>query len=206
MLGAFFATVASVLVSATNIINTVFVAVKAIQIVANTLVAICKELGLIEDKSLDVEELGAKVLAAEEKGITPEKFDTYEQFVKEIEKFEVNSKKAESWNQEEKTKRGSMLATGLLLEKYGPIVSDVIIELSKRPNFFTRERVKVYLDLASSKEIDINQIFRYLNGEVKNISELKYINNLLLNIESEINPGLTDQEKQQLINEQKNIS
>jgi hypothetical protein len=203
MFGAFFATVASVLVSATNIINTVFVAVKAIQIVANTLVAICKELGLIEDKSLDVEDLGSKVLAAEENGITPDKFDSYEEYVKEIEKFEVDSKKADSWNSEEKTRRGSMLATGLLLEKYGPIVSDVIIEMSKRPNFFTPDRIKAYMDLASTKEIDMNQISRYLNGEIKNIAELKNINNTLLNIESKINPALSNQDKQQLINEQK---
>ncbi|GAE27531.1 hypothetical protein JCM9140_3683 [Halalkalibacter wakoensis JCM 9140] len=203
MLPAFFASVGSILVNATRIINTVVIAIKAIQVIANTIMAVCKELGLIENKDINVEELGSKALAAEEEGIKPENFETYEAYVKEIEKFEVDPTKAESWSEEEKATRGTIVTTGLLLEKYGPVVADVIVELSKRPDFFTTDRVKLYLDLASDQQIDIQQISRYLNGDIKNFNELRTINDVMLEIETKLNPHLTTEEKQQNINEQK---
>jgi len=202
-MGPFFAGLGSLIVNAANIINKIYVTVKALTVVAQTIIVLCKELGLIEDKSIEVDELGEKALAAEEQGIKPEQFETYEQYVKEIEKFEVTFEKAAYWNQEDKVKKGTIVATGLLLEKFGPIVNDLLVEINKRPEYFTTDRMKVYLDLASNQDLDINEVAQYLDGEMKGLGEKKAVNEKMLEIESKIHPTMTLAELQQLINEQK---
>ncbi|MCM3362256.1 hypothetical protein [Niallia sp. MER TA 168] len=194
----------SVISTAVSIARSVAVIATAVHVVANVVIDICKQLGLIEDKNLDPVELGEKALAAEEeRGIVPEKFDRYEDYVREIENFKVDDSYVDKWTKEEKEQRGFELGTGLLVEKYGTSVADVLMEIGKRPDFFTVDRTKLYLEKNATNEIDMQEISKFLDGKLKNVDVMKKINEQMINIENEINPTISQQEAQRSINLQK---
>ncbi|MEB9458425.1 hypothetical protein [Bacillus anthracis] len=203
MLGRLIASISSIASTALSIANSVSLIVSAIEVVTSVIMSVCKELGLIENQNIESEQLGEKALAAEQVGIVPEKFERYEDYVKDIEKFEADKMKLNDWTKEEKEQRGMELTIGLLLEKFGSVVVEVINEVAKRPEFFNTERTQLYLEKASSNEIDMKEVTSYLDGQTKGLEKMNLINDKMVNIEKIINPELTPNEVQRIINLQK---
>ncbi|UTG82734.1 hypothetical protein [Bacillus paranthracis] len=203
MLGRLIASISSIASTALSIANSVSLIVSSIKIVASVIMSVCKELGLIENQNIESEQIGEKALAAEQVGIVPGKFERYEDYVKDIEKFEVDKMKVNDWTKEEKEQRGMELTIGLLLEKFGSVVVEVITEVAKRPDFFNTERTQLYLEKASSNEIDMKEVTSYLDGQTKGLEKMNLINDKMVNIEKIINPELTPNEVQRIINLQK---
>jgi hypothetical protein len=198
------AAIVSVFTAAVNIARSVAVIATAVHVVASAVIDVCKQLGLIEDKSLEPAELGEKALAAEEeKGIVPEKFERYVDYVKEIENFNVDESKVDKWSKEEKEQKGFELGTGLLVEKYGTSIADVMMEMAKRPDFFTADRAKLYMEKTASNDIDMQEISKFLDGKLKNVDVMTKINEQMIHIESEMNPNNSQLEAQRAINLQK---
>jgi hypothetical protein len=196
--------IVSVISVAVSIARSVAVIATAVYVVANMVIDICKQLGLIEDKTIEPVDLGEKALAAaESKGIVPEKYERYEDYVKEIEKFEVDSSNVDKWTKEEKEQRGFEVATGLLVEKYGTSVADVIIEIAKRPDFFTANRAQLYLEKNATNEIDMQDISKYLEGKLKNVDAMMKVNEKMMDFEAKMNPSISQLEAQRTINLQK---
>ena len=72
-------------VTVSKALAVVGLAVQGLKIVGNAIVSIAKALGIIKPERT-VEEIGDRALQAEEKGITPDKYESYEAWIKEIEK------------------------------------------------------------------------------------------------------------------------
>ncbi|MDY6294970.1 MAG: hypothetical protein SPL45_01550, partial [Schwartzia succinivorans] len=72
---------------------------------AQIIMGILKGLGLIKPEE-DVEDLGDKALQAEEEGITPEKYDSYEEYLKAVEEFEIDPEKSKEIDEGKKLEKG----------------------------------------------------------------------------------------------------
>lgn len=197
------ASVLSVAVKVVNTISTLCVTLNALQIVGRVLVSIAKALGLIHDKDVTTEELGDKALQAEESGIKPENYKTYEDYVKALEEFEIDPEKSKKWTEEQKIAKGIEIESALLIEKYGPSIENMIIEVGRNPEFFNSQRVKEFIDLVNKGKVSFEDISGYLDGSIKSFEKKDIINNAMVEVEKKVNPDMSESDIQRLINRQK---
>ncbi|WP_129727911.1 hypothetical protein [Ectobacillus funiculus] len=188
---------------AVSVAESLTVITTAISIVAHTVISVCKALGLIENPEIKTEDLGEKALVAEEEGLKPEKFKTYEEYVQIIEKFEIDPLKAEKYTSEQKMQKGLELTSGLLIDKYGLSAGDVLREVAKRPIFFDTARTLHYLEKTSSNDLNIGDVSKFLDGKLKNVEALLHAKEQVISIEKIINPEATPRQLQQIIDAQK---
>lgn len=197
------ATVISVAVKVVSVIGELGIALKGLELIGKVLVSIAKALGLIEDKNIEAEELGDKALQAEMEGIKPENCKTYQEYMKAIEDFELDPEKSKKWTEKEKVEKGIEITSALLVEKYGPDIEDLLIEVVKNPEFFNSQRVKEYIEIVEDKKISYSEISDYLDGNIRNFEHKDKVTNAMLEVEKKINPDISQGNAQRLINEQK---
>lgn len=203
MLGIIISAVSSLAVKAISIIGHMGLAIKTLDLIGRILVSVAKALGLIENKVIEAEELGYKALQAESEGIKPENYKTYVEYVKAIEEFELDPKKSNLWTDEEKIYKGIELSSALLIEKYGPEIQELILEVATSPEFFNSQRLKAYIDVFAGNNLGYGDITDYLSGNIRNIESRSRINNVMLEIEKRIDPEISTADAQKLINSQK---
>lgn len=190
--------------AAVSIAKSITVIASAVSVVAHTVISVCKALGLIENSNMKTEELGEKALVAQETDqLKPENFQTFEEYVKAIENFNVDPVKAEKYSLEEKLQKGLELTTGLLIGKFGETAGEVLREAAKRPDFFDSTRTLHYLEKASSNELNIGNISKLLDGKLKNIDMIMETKGQMNSTEKGLNPELTSRQLQQMIDQQK---
>ena len=196
-------TIVSVAVRVVSVIGELGVSIKGMELIGKVLVSIAKALGLIEDKSIEIEELGDKVLQAEMEGIKPENYNTYKEYMKAIEEFELDPEKSKKWTETEKIEKGIEITSELLVETYGEDIEDILVEVVKNPEFFNSNRVKEYIELVSDNKITYSEISDYLDGNIKNFDHKDKVNNVMLDVEKKINPEISEGDAQRIINGQK---
>lgn len=197
------ATAISVAVKVVSVIGQLGIALKGLELIGRILVSVAKALGLIEDKKIETEELGDKALQAEAEGIKPENYKTYQEYMKAIEEFELDPEKSKNWTEKEKIAKGIEITSALLVDKYGPDIQDLIIEVAKNPEFFNTERVKEYIQIIEDKKISYSEISDYLDGNIRKFEHQDKVNNAMLEVEKKVNPTISDADAQRLINSQK---
>jgi hypothetical protein len=196
-------TVISVAVKVVSIIGELGIGLKGLEVIGKVLVSIAKSLGLIEDENVETEELGDKALQAEMEGIKPENYETYQEYMKEIENFEIDPEKSRKLTEKEKIEKGIEITSALLVEKYGPDVQGLILETVKNPEFFNSERVKEYIKLADGDKISYSEITNYLDGNIRNFDHIDKVSDAMVDIEKKIDPNISDIDAQKTINAQK---
>lgn len=168
-------------------------AIDTLKMLGNALMGIGKVLGLIKPEN-EVEELGDKVLQAEEEGIRPENYDTYYDYVKAIENFELDPEKSKTLDRKEKLIKGIEATSGVTAEKY-PETLQLFEYALQNPAYFTGDRMKEIGKLfASEGGSCIESIVRYMNGSEKNIQKLDSTVQMLLGVEKRANPGISDRD------------
>lgn len=160
--------------------------------VATIFINIGKALGLI-DKGTDAEDLGDKVLQAEEQGKKPEDYDSFEEFVNSLDDFEVDPVKSKELSAEEKLTKGVEVVAQLLAEKYeGLDVKDILDCGVKNVEYLTPDRVKELGKLIQTDVGTVNDVIKYLNGTELNDAKLAKDESILVRIEKTINPSISD--------------
>lgn len=197
------ATVISVAVKVVSIIGELGIALKGLGLIGKVLLSIAKALGLIEDKDVEVEELGDKALQAEIEGIKPENYKTYQEYLKVIQDFELDPKKSKKWTERERIEKGIEITSALLVEKYGPDIQELILEVVKNPEFFNSQRLKEYIQVVEDENVGYSEISDYLDGNIRNFEHKSKVNDVMLEVEKRINPNISDSDAQRLINRQK---
>lgn len=168
-------------------------AIDALKMIGNALMGIGKALGLIKSET-EVEELGDKALQAEEEGIRPENYDTYTDYVRAIENFELDPEKSKALDPEKKIKKGIEVTSGVTAEKY-PETLDLFEYALENPAYFTGDRMKeIGKLLASEGGSCIESILKYMNGSEKNVQKLDSTVQMLLGVEKRANPGISDRD------------
>ena len=168
--------------------------------------AIGKALGLIkEDEKL--EDLGDKALQAEEQGITPDKFKTYEEYVTRIQNFELDPEKSKKYSTEDKMKKSMEVYSKLIAEKYPETAVDLdklaAIEI-KNPGYLTDERIKQISEMLKDDPKLIGDIVRYLSGSETDAVNISNTIDKMINIEKGTDPGMSDAEAYKAVAGMKN--
>lgn len=146
-----------------------------------------KALGI--DESEEAEVIGDKMLQAEEEGITPDRFDNYEDYSKAIENFELDPEKSTKYTNREKLDKYAATHLTELQKMFGEgaltYLTDVAIKQSK--SFNAVGKVKSYFDSFGS---GIDKVNNYFKGELS-AKEMSNIESKIVDVEKKLNPEKT---------------
>lgn len=198
MLGAIIAGIAgavgSIATAAVSVVKSLAVvgmAVEGLKSIGKVLVNLAKSLGLIKPQ-MQVDELGDKAIQS---GYDPEQYDTYNDYVKAVENFNLDPEKSKTISEEEKIKKGMELATGVMIEKYKDSpMEKFCVEVGNRPDFFNEGVLKGVGELIVSDENAISDFTSFLDGTLKNDDKLEDISGKLADLYKAGNPGVSDGE------------
>lgn len=190
----FWSSVGSLISGACSCVGKLFAG--PIGIVLNVCVAVfqlCKALGLFKKES-SVEELGDKRLQAEEAGIKPDDFKTYDEYLKKIEEFEIDPEKSKKFTPEQKARAGADLMVASLMDKYKDpvLVENFVTYALANDKFFTPERLGEFGKVILKDGDALKNITGFLTGMEKKDDLLSSALKNLVNIEKVINPNLSE--------------
>lgn len=185
----FFAALVGTVVTVCKVAVAVATSVSAIATAVST---VANAFGLI--KTTNPEQLGDKALQADEDGIHPESFETYQDYLEAVEEFPVDPERSKKWTKEEKELRAFQISSYVLMDKFGKNAESIIYEMAKNPNHFTVERSKAYLEIAEEKDINIENIKLFLENELDDYNDILEADNAMYEIEKAINPELKENE------------
>lgn len=120
-------------------ITAVALAIQAVAVIGQILMTVAKALGLIEDDQQSVEDLGDKAIQAADEGIVPENYESYEQYLHDVENFELDPEKSASIKQEEKIAKGAEVLLKAADEKLGTdgiVVVNFLNAMASNQDFF----------------------------------------------------------------------
>lgn len=141
-------------------------AIQGLQVVGNLLVGICKALGIVKEET-QTEELGDKALQSD---LKPDDFDSYEEYVKAVEKTKLDPEKSKLTTQDEKFRKGIELASGVVLEKFGN--SRVLVEaLISQAHLIPSKMIPELTKLLEAGNADL--LGKYLNGTEKDEKKME---------------------------------
>lgn len=183
--------IASAALSVAKAIGAIGLAVEGIKVVVSSMVNVCKSLGLIKEET-QLEELGDKAIQAEEEGLKPENFDTYEAYVKAVENFEINPEKSKLTTEKDKHIKAAELSAGLLMEKMPGV------EIAGFPVAFSNLPPEKIAAIVSTLKDGIGDVFNSIMGVVtnkeKDTAKISEGLNALVAVEKELNPSISDSE------------
>lgn len=181
--------IAAAAVSVVKSLAVVGLAVDGLKNIGKVLVNMAKSLGLIKPQ-MQVDELGDKAIQS---AYDPEQYDTYNDYVKAVENFNLDPEKSKTISEEEKIKKGMELATGVMIEKYKDCPMDKFcVEIGNRPDFFSEGVLKGVGDLIGSDENVISAITGFLDGTLKNDDKLEDISGKLAEVYKAGNAEISD--------------
>ena len=153
------------------------IAIRVIGMVINVVEAVCKALGIWQ-KDDDPEELGDKAIQGAETGITRDKYETYEEYLKKIREVKLDPEVSAKIPQEAKFAAATTLGV-LGLESFyhkdaGSLAACISV-VAKNPEFFDAKRLQGYLDAG----IDIKALRSCLDGTASAGKELSFLKSVL---------------------------
>ncbi len=104
-----------------------------------------RALGIWGEKET-TDEMGDRALQAQEAGIRPENYETYEAYIKEIRGLDLDPEKSKKYTSVEKVMAGMGVCYWGLDGKYGKGSGDLLTHIVKDHEFFNEKRLGVYLD------------------------------------------------------------
>mgnify|MGYP004507762087 FL=1 len=194
-------------VSVTKALAVVGMAVEGLKVIGNAIASIAKELGIIKPDR-DIEEFGDRALQAEEKGITPDKYSSFEEWVKDIEKDDwgYDPERNKDMPPEKKILKGVEVASAVVLEKFPNLpIQDFLNVAGKNPDFFTVERMDEIGKLANSDSDAFENVVNYVTGAAKDHTTVDAASDILMDIEKIIDPGLNDNDAYNRVSKFENL-
>lgn len=167
--------------------------IKVLNALAKALTTFAEEMGIIETK--DPEELGDKRLQAEEAGIKREDFETFDEYAKVIDNFEIDREKALKTPVEEKLAKAAQHSLEALNNKYPN--SDVINLANgalKNPEFYENSaRFAELAKLVNNDPEKVENIGKLLCGKLEGDEYYDMIDTIV-SAEQALSPDLSTQE------------
>jgi len=156
-----------------------------------------KALGIGVDKDdKDVEEIGDRAMQAEEKGMTPDKFDNNEAWLNEIEKDDwgYDPEKNKDLDPREKMAKGIDVSAALCAEKLPDDLhlGDFFNTVFKNYELFTPESMTELGKMANNNIDDFRKVVNYVTGKMDDFAEIRAARELLMTVEKTVNPSLSD--------------
>ncbi|MDE7312364.1 MAG: hypothetical protein K2N87_12215 [Eubacterium sp.] len=170
-------------------------AVQGLKVVGNAIASIAKALGVLKPES-NVEEIGDRAMQAEEQGIRPEDFDTYEAWVREIEEEDwgYDPEKNRNMEPEKKILKGVEVSSAVVMEKFQDLpMEDFFVIAGTNPDFFSVDRMEEIGKLADTNPDMFGNVVKYVTGEAKDHAVVNDVTDLFMDIEKSIEPGISDE-------------
>lgn len=185
----FVAKVAPILQSGINLLLTK--GPEIIKAVASVIGDVLKVLGVLKPQD-DMEKFGDKVMQAAEKGITPDQFDDYDQYVEKIRSFELNPEISTKTSTE--AKLAVAVGVGLSglekkLEMPEGSSGDLLRLVILSPDYFNSDRLQSLLD----KKVDFEKVTDYFSGKL-DLADSRQVRSELFSAEKSLD-GTADEAK-----------
>ena len=185
------AAIAAAATTVTKALAVVGLAVQGLRVIGNVLTSLGKALGLIKPET-KVEDLGDKAIQSE---YNPENFDSYADYVKAVEAYDLDPEKSKLTTEEEKIKKGMELAAGVTIEKYQDFpIEEFCVAVGQNPEFFTEAKMGEIAKLMEADGQYITSILNYVNGSEKDSNKIQAAVDTLLGVEKSVNPVISDKE------------
>lgn len=182
----------SAAVAVTQALAVAKLAVEGLKMLCGALMCIAKVMGLLQPEN-KVDELGDKALQAAEEGIVPEKFDTYAEYVKQVEAFEVDPERSALYTDAEKVLKGTELTAGVMMEELPDLpIERLFTYAGKNPEYFTEARMEALGTQLEKEPGLLSDVLDYLDGSEKNDLKLDRTMAALIEIEKKIDPEISD--------------
>ena len=181
-------------VTVSKALAVVGLAVEGLKVIGNAITSIAKALGVIKPER-DVEEIGDRALQAEEKGITPDKYSSYEAWVKAIENDDwgYDPEKNKDMDSQKKILKGVEVSTAVAIEHFPDIpIQDFFTLATKNPEFFTVERMDEIGKLVTSDPDAFGNVVNYVTGAAKDHTTVDAASDILMDIEKTIDPSISE--------------
>lgn len=193
-MGIILGTIAAIVAAATTVAKTLAVvglAVQGLKTIGNVLISLGKALGLIKPETR-VEDLGDKAIQSE---YNPEDFDSYADYVKAVEDYDLDPEKSKLTTAEEKIEKGMELAAGVTIEQFQEFpIEDFCVAVGQNPEYFTDAKMVEIAKLIQADGQYIPNILNYVNGSEKDGAKIQGIVDTLVGVEKSVNPGVSDKE------------
>lgn len=189
-------TVVSGAIAVTKALTVVGLAIQGLRVIGNAIAAIGKALGIFKPER-DIEEIGDRALQAEEKGLTPDQYASYEAWVNAIEKDDwgYDPEKNKDMDPNEKVMKGIEVSSAVAIEKFPALPMESFFTVaSKNPEIFTVERMTEIGKLVNEDGDGFEKVVGYITGTVKDHTSIDTATDILMDIEKEMNPGISDDE------------
>lgn len=181
-------------VTVSKALAVVGLAVQGLKVIGNAIASIAKALGVIKPER-DVEEIGDRALQAEEKGMTLDKYSSYEAWVKDIEKDDwgYDPEKNKDMDSQKKVLKGVEVSTAVTMERFPDLPIQEFFSLAgKNQEFFTVERMDEIGKLARDDSDAFSQVVNYVTGSAKDHTTVDAASDILMDIERTIAPEVSE--------------
>lgn len=195
LIGAVVGAIASCAAGLVKGLAVIGMAVEGIKAIGGVFIGIGKALGIIEDKDMEVDELGDKAIQS---GLKPDDFDSYSAYVDAVQHYKTDPEKSAQISEEDKVKKGTEVAAGISIEKFGKEFDfNMMEELINNKNFMTGKDYGNLVNLienlpSTPKEACAAGKFT-LDKEQSKSDALSGVE-FLVNIEKKNNPGISNEE------------
>lgn len=196
-----FSVVSSVLPGLGSVLGNVLkVGIQALNALSKGLTAFGNALGLFETD--DPEKLGTKRIQAEEAGIEPENYDTYDEYLKAIDDFEIDEERASEISVEDKLAKAAQHTLEAVDNKYPEANAEMLARGALNvPEFYSDDaRFTELAKLVANDPEKINLIGKLLCGELEGDEYYDAID-MVISAEQAANPQLSiDEVKEKMQN------
>lgn len=171
-------------------------AVEGLKVLGNAVLGIAKALGVVKPER-KVEELGDRAMQAQERGMEPENYPAYENWVRAIEEDDwgYDPERNKDIDEREKVRKGIEVSTAVAMERFPEIpIGDFIRLAEKNPDFFSEERMGEIGKIAAKDEDEFKALVGYVLGTEKRHDIIDGAVDVLMEVEKSITPRLSDGE------------
>ena len=139
----------------------------------------------------NAKELGDKAIQAEEEGITPENYDSYEEYMDAVRKFELDPEKSEQIEDEDKLKKGTEIFTTVMVDRLGKVsAEDLLVVMAKNPMYF-ENRMPLIMEKLKDTPEKLKDITDFMQGRHYSPEKDDEVASVLYDIEKKVNPDAT---------------
>ena len=131
--------------------------------IANIIIGIIKGLGIVSPEE-NATDLGDKAIQAEEAGIKPENYDSYNEYLKAVETFETNPERSAEIKEDEKLQKGAEVMTATLVERFGDPIMALFRIIAQNPTYF-ENRMPFFTEMQKNDSNTFADIARYMTGK-----------------------------------------
>lgn len=162
-------------------------AVEGLKTIVGALTNIAKALGIIRPE----QDMAEKALQAEQAGIKPENYDTYEEYLKDVGSFETDPEKEHT--DAEKLSKEIELLSGMITEKNPDIPVEFMISVvAGNPGFLSEVRMSEIAKECGGNADMLKNVLGLISGSEKNVEKLDSAEKMLLGVEKKLDPALSD--------------